>query len=198
MKISQLLPFAVSVIAAVVLSGCFVVSTNIPAGAGPEGDERLIGAWQGLDSDDKQPADAFLHFQQQSPDGPLRLVWVEDKQYQIYEVTTRKIGTKNVFAVMLTGPDEAMKDEGPKGYFLGFYTFKTPDEVMFQLLDAEKVGDLIARGKLKGTRKPGKYEMATLTGSPDELARFLASPEADAARVSDPATIRRLTRRKGQ
>lgn len=192
MMFRRLVSFAAAVIAALALSGCFVVAKNIPAGAGPQGDERLIGAWQGLDADDKKPADAFLHFQQQGPDSPLRLVWVEDKQYQIYEVTTRQIGPKNIFAVMLTGPEEAMKDEMPKGYFLGFYEFKTPDEVTFQLLDAEKVGELIARGKLKGERKPGKYEMATLTGSPDELARFLASPEADAARVSEPAYMRRL------
>lgn len=195
MKISQLLSFAVSAVAAVVLSGCFVVSTNMPAGNSAP-DERLIGSWRGLDADGNEPADAFLHFQRQGPDVPLRLVWVEDTNYVIYEVTTIKIGAKNVFAAKIVGPAEAMKDETPKGHYLGFYAFKTPDEIVFNLLDAEKVGELIAKGRLKGTRKPGKYEIATLTGSPDELARFLASADADAARTSDPPHIRRLTRGK--
>ncbi len=80
-----------------------------------------------------------------------------------------------------------------RGYFIGFYEVKG-DRATFQLLDNEKVGDLIAKGKLQGTRKPGKYEMAMLTGSPAELAAFLGSPDAQAARTDEPATLRRLTR----
>lgn len=181
-------------LAALVLSGCFVISKNLPAGTGPEGDERLIGAWQGLDADSKKPADAFLHFQQQGPDLPLRLIWVEGRTYQIYEVTTRKIGNAQVFAVQLTGPEEAMKEEMPKGYYLGFYEFKSPDEVVFHLLDAKKVGELIEKGAVAGVKPARQYDWAELTGSSAELARFLASPQALAARIDDPAYLRRIAR----
>lgn len=182
-------------VAALVLSGCFVVSQNLPKGSGPVGDPRLVGAWRGLDTDDGKEADAFLHFLKPDRDEPLKLVWVEDRNYQLYEVTTLVIGGKNVFAAKLTGPQEALKDgEIPVGYYLGFYEFVGADQVTFALLDSEKIGELIAKGRLKGTRGPGKYEMATLSGSPTELAAFLASPEAQAARMDEPAKLRRLTR----
>lgn len=181
--------------AALALSGCFVVSKNLPAGSGPIGDPRLVGAWRGFDSDEGKDAEAFLHFLKPDRDEPLKLVWIEDRNYQLYKVSTMVIGGKNVFAAKLLGPAEALKDgDIPTGYYLGFYEFASEDKVTFALLDSEKVGKLIAKGRLKGARKPGKYEFATLTGTPAELARFLASPEAQAASMSDPATIRRLTR----
>jgi hypothetical protein len=60
------------------------------------------------------------------------------------------------------------------------------------MLDATKIGKLIEKGVVKGIKPPRTYDMATLTGSPNELARFLASPEAYAARVDEPARIRRI------
>lgn len=186
--------FAAVLIAAVTLSGCFVASQNLPAGTGITGDLRLVGTWRGFDAKDNTDGDAFLHFLKPDRDETLRLVWVEDRNYQLYEVRTVLIGKRNVFAAKLIGPAEAMKDDAPQGWLLGFYDYQSADKLTFQLLDSEKVGELIAKGRLKGTRKPGKYEMATLTGSPAELSAFLASPDAQAARTDEPATLRRLTR----
>lgn len=194
--LSRAFSIVAAIAAALALSGCFVVSQNLPAGSGPVGDPRLVGAWRGLDSDDGKDADAFLHFLKvDRDDEPLKLVWVEDRNYQLYEVHTMVIAGRNVFAAKLLGPEEALREgEMPPGYFLGFYEFQSKDRLTFGLLDSEKIGELISKGRLKGTRKPGKWEMATLTGSPAELARFLASPEAQDARMTDPATLRRLTR----
>ena len=179
--------------AALVLSACFTVSKNAPTGAGPINDERLVGAWQGVDADTGETAeDAFLHFQKPSDDAPLRLVWVEDRSYQVYEVRTMKIGGKNVFAAKILTPFEKTDGEIPDGYFRGFYDFRGSD-VVFQMLDADKIGKLIEKGVVKGIKPPRTYDMATLTGSPQELARFLASPDADAARVDEPARIRRIS-----
>ena len=125
------------------------------------------------------------------PNKPLRLVWVEDRSYQVYELTTMHIGAKDVFAAKLIGPQEAKDKDIPNGYFVGFYEVKG-DSAVFHLLDAEKVGALIERGVVKGTKPPGKYDFATLTGSPTELARFLGSPEAAAALADEPARIHRL------
>lgn len=182
-----------AVFAAFVLSGCFVVSKNLPAGTGPINDDRLVGAWQGIDNDGGEPDDAYLHFQKPDEDKPLRLVWVEERNYQVYEVTTMRIGNKNVFAATILFPLEKTGDESiPVGIYLGFYEVNANgNEIVFHLLDAEKVGALIQSGAVKGIKPPRKYDMATLTGSPTELARFLASPEADAARA-EPARLRRL------
>jgi hypothetical protein len=179
--------------AALVVSGCFVIAKNMPTGTGPAGDPRLIGAWRGFDADDGKDADAFLHFLKPDRDDPLKLVWVEDRNYQLYEVRTMVIGGKNVFAAKLIGPAEALREgEIPAGFYLGFYEFKNEGEVKFWLLDAQKIAKLIESGKVKGQKPPGKYDIATLTGSPSELARFLASAEADAARIDEPAMIRRI------
>lgn len=179
---------------AFVLSGCFVVASNVPSGKRVD-DDRLVGAWQGYDKDDKKPADAFLHVQKNEEDKNLRLIWVEDKGYQVYAVTTLRIGDKNVFAAEIVEPKQKAKDDDiPLGYHIGFYEMNSKgDELTFWLLDAEKVGEMIAKGKVKGKKPGSKYDFATLTGSPDELAKFLASRDADAARIKDPAVIRRIS-----
>lgn len=190
----RLASFASLIAAALTLTGCFVISQNLPAGVGNASDPRLVGTWRGIDTEDGRDSDAFLHFQADEPDKPIRLVWVEDKGYQLYELRTAVIGGKNIFAAKLLGPAEALKDDDmPIGWYIGFYTYEGADRVTFWLFDSKKVGELIAKGRLKGTRKPGQWEMATLTGSPQELAAFLASPDAQAARVDEPAKLRRLT-----
>ena len=188
---------AALVVAAFMLSGCFVVSKNLPTGSGPINDERLVGAWRGFDADDQKDAEAYLHFLRPDADKPLRLVWVEGDKFQVYEVRTMVIGGKNVFAATIVEPKmEAEKDGMPAGYYLGFYEFKNENYLVFHLLDAKKVGELIDKGTVKGTKPPREYDMTTLTGSPAELTRFLASPEAQAARIEDPAHLRRLPGKK--
>lgn len=187
--------FAAVLIAALTLSGCFVVATNVPAGSGPINDPRLEGAWRGVETDSSNASDAFFHFQRYDEQKPLRLVWVEGKDLQIYDLITRHVGKRDVFAATLVGPAEQlakMKPDEPRGYFIGFYEV-TGDKVTFHLLDAKKVGALIAARKLKGVGPKGEYDSATLTGSSAELAAFLASPDAEAAQAKEPATLRRLT-----
>lgn len=194
MTLRRALTALAAISAALILSGCFVIATNLPAGT-PVDNDRLVGTWQGWDATDNKPADAFLHFQKDDESKSLRLIWVEDKGYQVYDVTTLRVGAKNVFAAMIVEPKAKAKEDGiPLGYHLGFYEMSADgNEVTFWLLEAEKIGELISKGKVKGKKPPGKYDFATLTGSPDELARFLASPEADAARIKDPAKIKRIS-----
>ena len=185
---------AAAVLAAFVLTGCFVVSKNMPAGMDTKVDERLIGTWQGIDADGKEPDDVFLHFQKPEENAPLRLIWVEDRNYQVYEVTTGRAGNKNVFAAKIIHPlDKAAEDKLPLGYYLGFYEVAANGtDITFRLLEAEKVGALIKKGVLKGNAPARKYDMAELTGSPAEIAKFLASPDAAAAVSDEPAHLRRL------
>ena len=183
-------------LAALALAGCFVVAKNVPAGSGPVDDERLVGTWRGIEGQNEE-GDAFLHFQRTEQGQPLRLVWVENNKYHLYDVISRRIGNKNVFAARMTGPAEALKEkDATTHFFIGFYDFKSPSELEFSPLDSQKIGRLIEQHKLKGERPPGQYSMATLTGSPHELARFLASPEAAAAVIEEPARLRRLTASK--
>jgi hypothetical protein len=193
MTIGKVFALCAAVCAALVLTGCFVVSKNLPAGQAVN-DERLIGTWMAVDEGGGTADDSpFLHFQKPTDAGrPLRLVWVEDNGYQVYDLVTLRIGAKHVFAAKLTGPEEVTaKKEMPTGYYLGFYEV-TGTEAVFQLLDSEKIGALIGKGAVKGIKPPRKYDFATLTGSPQELARFLASPQADAARVEDATRLRRV------
>ena len=190
MTIQRAFSVLVALCAALLVSGCFVVSKHLPAGTGVINDDRLVGNWRGFDTGSGKEEDAYLHFQKPDPDKPLRLVWVEDSKYLVYEVVTTHIGSKDVFAAKLIAPQQAKKERTPHGYFVGFYEV-TGNEVVFHLLDAEKISALITQGKLKGTPGKKKYDFATLSGSPVELARFLSSPEAWTARA-EPARLRRL------
>ena len=184
MLIRRACAVAAFVAASLFLSGCFVVSTSLPQGSGPINDERLVGDWVGIDTDSGKPSNAYLHFQRYDEQKPLRLVWVEGKDYQIYELITRRVGNRQIFAATHIGPQEGPKDEPdvPNGFFIGYYDV-APNEATFYMLDSEKVSALIKKGRVAGKEAPGKYDIATLTGSPAELARFLASDEAFAARA---------------
>ena len=48
--------------AAFAMSGCFVESTNLPE-APQFLDDRLVGAWQGVEAETNEPVDVYLHFQ---------------------------------------------------------------------------------------------------------------------------------------
>jgi hypothetical protein len=178
--------------AALLLSGCFVISKELPKGAGAAIDERLVGAWQGLDSSDGEPDDVYLHFLEPEPGKPLRLVWVEGKSFQVYEMRTGTAGARTYFAATLIQPVHTADEDIPKGHYLGFYEV-TGDEAVFHLLDSKKTGALIKRGVVKGSEPPRTYDMATLSGSPEDVAKFLASPDAYAARSDEPARMRRLS-----
>ena len=184
--VSQLLVLG----AALFLGGCFVTATTMPAGRGPINDEALVGDWQGLDSDSGKAEAVFLHFQKPDPKKPLRLVYVEGKDFTIYEMATTRVGNRNVFYATVLQPEDAVK-ESKGGSFLGYYETTGPTAT-FWLLDAEKVSELIRQGKVRGTPGPAKYDIAKLTGSPTELAAFLASADGWASRMEEPARLRRI------
>lgn len=183
------------VAATLVLTGCFVASKNVPAGAGSVADRRLVGSWQGIDDGDHNPTtdDVVLTFRMTTKAKPLRLTWSEGNKRLFYDVYTQKFGAHMGFAAKLTGPAEAQRQDETKGaYYLGYYEFTSSGGLIFQLLDKKKLAGLIASGKLKGSAGNSEHAIAILTGPARELARFLASPAGYAARSENPAMLRHL------
>ena len=164
------------------------------AGSGPINDDSIVGSWRGLDDDSRAEESVFIHIQKPSAEKPLRVVFVEGKDLQIYEMHTTKVGSHNVFAAKATDEGDKAEDIGD-GYLIGYYEIKGRD-LFFYLLDADKVRGLIKAGKLKGNPGDGKFSLAQLTGSPTEVAAFLASQDGWLARVDEPARLRRLTDKK--
>ncbi|MEQ1755171.1 MAG: hypothetical protein ABL973_13680 [Micropepsaceae bacterium] len=173
------------------LSGCFVTSRQIPAGQGPINDDAIVGDWRGVDADNGKEESVFVHIQKPDAAKPLRVVFVEEKDYNIYELTTTQTGAHKVFSAKVLGPEKAVQ-ESKGGSFLGYYEVKG-NEARFWLLDANKVTTLIKAGKVKGNPGKSKYDFAELTGNPAELASFLASDDGWNARADDPAILRRIT-----
>lgn len=176
--------------AALFLGGCFVTATNMPAGKGPVDDQALVGNWRGLDSDSGKETDVFIHIQRPEEGKPLRLVYVEGKNFVIYEMSTTRVGNRSVFYATVLAPEEAVS-ESKGGSYIGYYEVRGMTAT-FHLLDAEKVSQLIRQGKVRGTPGPAKFDIAKLTGSPAELAAFLASAEGWASRMEDPARLQRI------
>ena len=177
--------------AAFALSGCFVTSQNLPAGFGDAGDPRLAGTWRGIDGHDGKDVDTYAHVLQHAGK-PMSLVWVENKDHRDYELRTAVIGNRNVFAAKVLGPQEALTDDRSPGWILGFYEYDGPSGIKLWLLSSSAIEELIKKGLVKGTSS-GPLGTATLSGSPEEVAAFLASPEAYGARMREAAKLRRLT-----
>ena len=68
-------------------------------------------------------------------------------------------------------------------------------EAAFYLLERDKIKALISSGVRKAVEPPDSSDFVTLTGSPTELARFLASPDAESTRTMHAVRIGRLAAR---
>lgn len=188
------LTISVALCAQLVLSGCFVTTSQVPAGTGPINDEAMVGTWRGVDADSGEEEDAFIHIQSTAPDKPLRVVSVEDNDLKIYELHTTRVGSHNAFAARIVqADDEDDKKEFNGAFLLGYYEAKG-NELLFHILDADKVSELIRSGKVKGNPGNGKFSTAKLTGSPAEVASFLASQDGWKSRMDEPARLRRLSK----
>lgn len=178
------------VAATLFLTGCFVTSDQKPLQQGPINDEALVGDWRAIDSETGKLLNAFIHIQKTEESAPLRVVYVEDEDYAIYELATTQAGTRKVFTLKALEPEEARKELG-SGYTLFFYDI-AGEEVRFHFLDAQKVGALIKQGKLSGTPGAKEYDAARLSGPSAEITKFLASDVGWSTRTDDPARMRRM------
>jgi len=178
------------VTATLFLTGCFVTSDQKPLQQGPVNDEALVGDWRAVDAESGKLLNAFIHIQKTEEAAPLRVVYVEDNDYAIYELATTQAGARKVFAMKALEPEKARKEIGTD-YMLGYYDV-AGEEVRFHLLDAEKVGALIKQGKLTGTAGAREYDAARLSGPSADITRFLASDAGWSSRTDDPARMRRM------
>jgi hypothetical protein len=131
----------------------------------------------------------------------LRVIWVDnsrsdaDDSFVVYELTTMRVGNKHMFAAMaLQAWHEAEEHRKSGCYVLGFYEVRG-SEAAFYLLERDKIEALISRGVVKAVEPRDRYDFVPLTGSPTELARFLASPDTESARTTNVLTVRRLAAR---
>jgi hypothetical protein len=121
------------------MSGCFVESTNLPE-APQFLDDRLVGAWQGVEAETNEPVDVYLHFQQLKGQNALRVVWVDNSRsgadggLDVYELTTMRVGNKHVVAARGSRPGQETEEHEKSGsYVLGFYEVKGSEAVFYLL-----------------------------------------------------------------
>ena len=177
------------------VTGCLVLTRELPAGTGPISDDRLVGEWQSLEDCEGKDVIGYMHVQKLGSDRPMRVVGVEDTTYGVYEVYTTRFGTRNIFAATVIAPASGGEDDSLGGYILGRYEIKG-DVLSYRMFDGEKVREFVARGVITATSTPGRFGTTTLTGTPAELARFLASPAADSALDKERQCMRRLRYRR--
>lgn len=189
MKTRLVMP-SLALAATLFLTGCFVTSDQKPLQQGPVNDEALVGDWRAVDAESGKLLNAFIHIQKTDEAAPLRVVFVEDDDYAIYELVTTQAGTRKVFTLKAMEPEEARK-ELAGGYMLAYYEVGG-DELRFHLLDAEKVNALIRKGKLSGTAGTKEYDAARLSGPSADITKFLASVEGWNTRTDEPARMRRM------
>lgn len=165
----------VAFLAALLLQGCYVVSTVAPKTTGF--DLRLIGFWTGME--DGKPSATVLQFVEGTEKNGPRLVATNPKGVAVLELRTLTLGARHgAFAARSIMSDG--DDSWPDGYVLGFYEFRGKD-LWIDTMSSERVGALVDAGKVKGVKGKGQFFDVTLTGSPEEIAAFLASADARAA-----------------
>ena len=145
--------------ATLLLGGCFVTASQRPLQQGPVNDETIVGDWRGVEASSGDEQNAFIHIQRPDENGPLRVVFVEGKDYGVYEMTTTQAGSRKVFALRGLAPDDTVKETGG-GYMLGYYETRG-DELFFYPLDSEAVSNLIRAGKLAGVPGAKTYDSAS-------------------------------------
>lgn len=183
--------------ASLLLSGCYVSSLVPPATRGAPDDQRLIGTWYGLNEQGKPVTDAFLHFIKARDGAPMLMLVTGTDEYTVYELHTAQLGANRFFAVrkMHTRDLDAGRpaDKESKQFTLGAYDVRG-DKLVMRLFNTDKLRAAVAAKRVKGELEPEGLGGGgiTLTGSPDELARFLASAEANAALEESRVLARRL------
>lgn len=161
------------VAAAFVLSACFVVSTVPPKTTGF--DQRLIGFWEGLS--DGKPTGTILQFVEGTDKKEPRMIAAHARGIAVYDLRTLKAGARGgAFAARVMMSDDP-DDNIPDGYLLGLYEIRG-NTLWISILNSADVGALVDAGKVKGVKTKGAFFDVTLTGTPEEIAAFLASPDA--------------------
>jgi hypothetical protein len=183
--IQRLAKKLVALAALTLLGGCFVISDSKPIQVGPINDEAIVGDWRSVDESTGKLLNAFMHIQKIDDQEPLRVIFVEGNDHNVYTLTTSRAGKRKVFAAAPTGPDAKAE------YLLGYYEVEA-DALKFHFLDSEKAGKLIAAGKLAGVPGEKAYDSARLTGPSAEITKFLASDDGWNARISDASRLRRM------
>jgi hypothetical protein len=117
--------------------------------------------------------------------------------YTVYELHTVQLGATRFFAARkMHAPDlDAGKgaNKESKEFALGAYDIRG-DKLVIRLFDTDKLRTAVAARRVQGTEEKGAFGGVTLTGSPQELSRFLASAEAHAALDETRVLARRLPR----
>lgn len=192
----RLLSLMVVIFMSIALSGCYVYALAPPASSGPTIDPRLEGAWYGLDEKRKPAANAFLHFITPKAGGPMRMVSTQTGDYGVFELHTMKIGRNQVFAIRkFDGPvaGGAKVADSTAKYMLGAYEIRG-DTLMVRVYQPESLRAAVASRTVSGVIEGTNFPSVTLNGSPQDVARFLATPQADAA-LGEPYPLARRLRR---
>ncbi len=182
-----------AVLGAFLLAGCYVTSEKLPASTGPVVDLQLLGTWAALGEDGKSDTSTYLHFIKTDEAKPLTFAMVDDHSWTIYELTSLRVGKRQMFALKQTSVPPKEKPE--PNYIIGFYEVKG-DDLSINLLDTTKLKDLIAAKKIKGRVDPGQYGKITLTASPQELAAFFTTTDIAQLVGNKPARAHRVSKPK--
>ena len=165
----QVFTISLLVVMAVVLSGCQVVFTNLPAGK-PKEDKALHGRWS---SEEKGKEAMTVQFEK-GQRGEPNISFLPAKPGEKNPVFTAKLFGVGVYSYMALSPADEDRDK----YFLIVRYEISGDELTVWIPNSDKVAALIKQKKISG--EAGSYG-ASVTESADGVSRFLQSKEGQDA-----------------
>ncbi len=193
MRLQQMRAVFAAIVLSIALSGCYVYAVAPPAPNGPIVDERLIGAWYGINEKGETVPNAFLHIVKSKNGSPMHVVAAETDDHSVYELHIANASGKRVFAVRKVHPLSTAPSEDATKFMLGVYDVQG-DALVIRIFEAAKVRELVEARRVQGLAPTDAFAAVTLTGSPADVTRFLGSREAEAALSKPLALARRLPR----
>ena len=178
--------------------GCDVKFRHSPAEhAAKVSEAGLTGAWRVVTEDLKEMVYLVVRA---SDDGELSVLYVEAKESGEFDLMRLSavpfsIGSKRYFSARLIPLPNTKSSEKPIQHLVARYDARQ-DTITLRTISAERVKTVLDSGKLKGTYEKHTIGGASeITSSAEEVAAFLAAPEADNLFEKE-FVLRRLLERK--
>jgi hypothetical protein len=181
------LPIALALAAALLLAGCVTSKNPVGETVGFKPDPALTGVWTGRQ--DGKDAPVFTVYLLPKKDGGMTALGValpgkkDDGGWEVLDLKVAMLGS-NPFMSAREMMDDGVAKKDPSDYTLLLYR-QRGDTLTICQLDTQKIGDVVASGKLagkadKGDRKSNKWNEVLITADPASLDAFMKTPQATA------------------
>ena len=181
------IPIALALAAALLLAGCVTSKNPVGETVGFKPDPALTGVWTGR-QESKKDAPVFTVYLLPKKDGGMTALGIalpgkkDEGGWDVIDIKVAMLGS-NHFMSAREMMDDGVAKKDLSDYTLLLYRLRG-DTLTICQLDTQKIGDVVASGKLAGKADKGdhknKWNEVLITADPSSLDAFMKTPQATA------------------